>query len=114
VAGGVDASDGSLIPGQQVDGAPSVLFDAIAIVAAPDAARALAASPAARDFISDAYAHCKFIATTAGARPLLAAAGLGADRLDGGFVDLGEQTPADFIATCRQLRFWDRQRAIAS
>jgi catalase len=115
VAGGVDASDGSVIPGKQVDGAPSVLFDAIAIVADPDAARALAATPAARDFVADAYAHCKFIAATAGAEPLFAAAGLaGGAVADGGFVDLGQQTPADFIARCRQLRFWDRQRAAVS
>jgi catalase len=115
VAGGVDASDGSVIPGKQVDGAPSVLFDAIAIVADPDAAHALAANPAARDFVSDAYAHCKFIAATAGAEPLFAAAGLADGAIaDGGFVDLGEQTPADFIARCRQLRFWDRQRATVS
>jgi len=115
VAGGVDASDGSVIAGKQIDGAPSVLFDAVAIVADPDAARELAANPAARDFISDAYAHCKFIAATAGAEPLFAAAGLaGGAVADGGFVDLSEQTPADFIARCRQLRFWDRQRALAS
>ncbi|HTU76009.1 MAG TPA: catalase [Trebonia sp.] len=113
VAGGVDASDGSLIPGRQIDGAPSVLFDAIAIVADPDAARALTASPAARDFVADAYAHCKFIAATAGAEPLFAAAGLaGGAVADGGFADLSEQTPADFIARCRQLRFWDRQRVV--
>ena len=115
VAGGVDASDGTVIEGKQVDGAPSVLFDAIAIVADPDAARELATSPAARDFIADAYAHCKFIAATAGAEPLFAAAGLaGGAVADGGFVDLSEQTPADFIARCRQLRFWDRQRDLAS
>ena len=112
VAGGVDVSDGSVIPGKQLDGTPSVLFDAIAIVADPDAARALTANPAARDFVADAYAHCKFIAATAGAEPLFAAAGLpGGAIADGGFVDLSEQTPADFIARCRQLRFWDRQRA---
>jgi catalase len=111
----VDASDGSVIPGKQLDGAPSVLFDAIAIVADPDAAGALAASQAARDFVSDAYAHCKFIAATSGAEPLFAAAGLaGGAVADEGFVDLGEQTPADFIARCRQLRFWDRQRAAES
>jgi catalase len=114
-AGGVDASDGSVVPGRQVDGAPSVLFDAVAIVAAPGAAGVLAANPAVRDFVSDAYAHCKFIGTTDGARPLFAAAGLGDDgTADGGFVDLGEHSAADFVARCRQLRFWDRQRAVVS
>jgi catalase len=114
VAGGVDASDGTLVPGQQLDGAPSVLFDAVAVVASEGGARALAAKPAARDFLADAYAHCKFIAYTDGAWPLLEAAGLGRDGAgpgpDDGFLALGEHTPAGFIARCRQLRFWDRQR----
>jgi catalase len=114
-AGGVDASDGSVIPGKQIDGAPSVVFDAVAIVAAAGAAGVLAANPAARDFVSDAYAHCKFIGLTDGAQPLFAAAGLGGEgTADGGFVDLGEHSAADFVARCRQLRFWDRQRAMAA
>jgi catalase len=115
VAGGVDASDGSIVPGKQIDGAPSVLFDAVAVVASQDGARALAALSVARDFLSDAYAHCKFVGYTSGATPLLEAAGFGLDNggsgpLDDGFVSLEEHTPGDFIARCRQLRFWDRQR----
>jgi catalase len=115
VAGGVDASDGSLLPGKQIDGAPSVLFDAVAVIAADSAARTLATLPAARDFLSDAYAHCKFIGYTDGATPLFHAAGIGlpdggSGPLDDGFVSLDENPAADFIARCRQLRFWDRQR----
>ncbi|HEY6789068.1 MAG TPA: catalase, partial [Trebonia sp.] len=115
VAEGVNASDATVIPGKQVDGAPSVLFDAVAIVATPAAASVLATNPAARDFVADAYAHCKFIGTTDGAEPLLAAAGLGGgETTDEGFVDLLEHSAADFVARCRQLRFWDRQRAVVS
>jgi catalase len=115
VAGGVDADDGSTVPGKQIDGAPSVLFDAVAIVASQAGCRTLAALPAARDFLTDAHAHCKFIGYTGGARALFEAAGLGladggSGPLDDGFVDLDEHPPADFIARCRQLRFWDRQR----
>ena len=114
-SGGTDASDGSTLEGKQLDGAPSVLFDAVAIIATADGAAALAASPAARDFVSDAYAHCKFIAHTSGAAALLATAGLRADAPpDGGFVSLDDHKPADFITRCRQLRFWDRLRAPAS
>jgi catalase len=115
VAGGVDASDGSVVPGKQIDGAPSVLFDAVAVVVSQDGARALSALPAARDFLSDAYAHCKFVGYTSGATPLFEAVGFGTENsgsglMDDGFVSLDEHTPADFIARCRQLRFWDRQR----
>jgi catalase len=114
VAGGVDASDGTVLTGRQLDGAPSVLFDAVAIIAAPDGARALAASPAARDFVSDAYAHCKFIAYTSGTASLFQAAGLQVNddgAPDDGFVSLDKHQAGDFITRCRQLRFWDRQQA---
>jgi catalase len=117
-AGGVDASDGTLLPGSQVDGAPSVRYDAVAVIASPGGARSLAGNPAARDFVSDAYAHCKFIAHTSGAGPLLEAAGVGGPGgvmpADDGVISLDEETAAEFIARCRQLRFWDRERAVVA
>jgi catalase len=111
--GGVDASDGTVLrAAQQVEGAPSVLYDAVAILASPGGARGLAARPAARDFLTDAVAHCKFVGYTEGAGVLFEAVGLpfDPDDLDGGFISLGEQPAAEFIARCRQLRYWDRQR----
>ena len=93
---GVDASDGSHVPAaQQIDGAPSVLYDAVAILTSPGGGRALAARPAARDFVTDAVAHCKFIGYTSGAAVLFEAAGLPAEAadLDGGFVSLADTRP---------------------
>jgi catalase len=91
-----------------------VLYDAVAVIAAPGGARALATNPAARDFLADAYAHCKFIGYTGGAAPLFEAAGLELDgdavAHDGGIVSLDSRAATDFIIGCRQLRFWDRQR----
>jgi catalase len=114
--GGADISDGTRVPArQQIDGAPSALYDAVAIIAAPGGARALAARPAARDFVTDAVAHCKFIGYTSGAAVLLEAAGLPADPADedDGFVSLNEYPVAEFIARCRQVRHWQRQFAFA-
>jgi len=88
--GGVEASDGHRVPAdQKIDGGPSVLYDAIIVLAAKDGAEALAALPAARDFVTDAYAHCKFIGYTGDAAPLFEAAGL--SRLPG--VPAGAQAP---------------------
>lgn len=115
--GGVDASDGTLVlAAQQIDGAPSVLYDALAIIASASGARALAARPAARDFVTDAVAHCKFIGYTSGASALFEAAGLPADAgdLDDGFVSLDESPAAEFVGKCRDLRYWERQRLAVS
>ena len=92
-----------------------MLYDAVAVVAGPGGARALAARPAARDFVTDAVAHCKFIGYTSGAAVLFEAAGLPADPSAGdeGFVSLADHPAAEFIARCRRLRFWHRQFAAA-
>ena len=73
---------------------------------------ALAAQPAVRDFVADAYARCKFIGYTGGASPLFEAAGLGG-LTDDGFVSLDEHSAAHFISRCAKLRFWPRQASIA-
>jgi catalase len=114
--GGVDISDGTRVrAGQQLDGAPSVLYDAVAIIAEPGGARALAARPPARDFVTDAVAHCKFIGYTGGAAVLFESAGLPADPADAddGFISLNEHTAGEFFGRCRQLRFWQREFATA-
>ncbi len=112
---GATGSDGSRVAaGQKIDGAPSVLYDAVAVLASADGAARLAGLPAARDFVSDAYAHCKFIAYSDGAGPLLEAAGV-AGLLDDGFVrlDAGRASADAFIERCRQVRLWERQLAAA-
>jgi catalase len=112
-AGGVEASDGQRVPaGQKIDGGPSVLYDAVVVLASKQGTPLLAALPAARDFVADAFAHCKFIGYTDDAMPLFEAAGL-ADLIDDGFADLGRGSAADFLSRCAQLRFWPRQAGLA-
>jgi hypothetical protein len=106
--GGVSTGNGGgLSADQKIGGGPSVLYDAIAVIVSERGAQALAEMPAARDFVTDAFAHSKFIAHSSEAQPLFAAAGL-AKRLDAGFVPLadGDGAAADFVARCRELRFW--------
>ncbi len=107
--GGVELSDGRWIEAQQqVDGGPSVLYDAVAVLTTAKGVKALAALPAAKDFVADAFAHRKFIAYGEAARPLFAAAGLG-EALDEGCVALKSATGTKrFIAACRALRHWER------
>jgi catalase len=89
-----------------------VLYDAMILLASKHGAPALAARPAVRDFLADAYAHCKFIGFTGDASPLFEAAGLGG-LADDGFISLDEHSAAGFISRCARLRFWPRQAAIA-
>jgi catalase len=111
--GGVKASDDSLIvAGQTIDGGPSVLYDAVALFVSDDGAKKLATNGAARDFVSDAFMHAKFIGYTKAAEPLLDKVISSADR-DAGFIALnGVDDAAKFVRTCRQLRFWDREEKV--
>jgi catalase len=65
--------------------------------------------PVARDFVADAYAHCKFIAHTAEALPLFEKAGVAADMDEGFFLLTSATDPAGFIKACRELRLWNRE-----
>jgi catalase len=111
---GVQDSNGAdLAIDEVVDGGPSVLFDAVAIVLTPDAAAEMAAEPTARDFVSDAHAHCKFIGCAPNSATLLDAAGLVETMRDGGYVELAgtKKSVEAFVAGLRTLRFWDRETA---
>ena len=108
--GGVVASDGTHLPAhRKIDAGPSVLFDAVAILASKEGVAALLKMPPARDFVADAYAHYKFCGFSPAARMLFAKAGL-PDDLDEGFVLLGKTSDAaTFLKACAALRFWDRE-----
>jgi catalase len=113
--GEVEASDGSSIAVQQkIDGGPSVLYDAVALLPSRDHVKALAKHPAARDFVADAFAHSKFIAYTEDAIPLLERV-IGHDEIDAGFVELKEpRDVSKFIQACRKLRFLEREAKLTS
>lgn len=104
--GGVTGASGKEIAADhQIDGAPSVLFDAVAVVASDDGVADLIASHAAKSFAADAFAHAKLIGLAGAAAQLFDAAGV-KDR-DDGFIDL-KNGSAPFLEACRALRFWDR------
>lgn len=74
--GGVTTQSGKrLAADEMIAGAPSVLFDAVALIVSDAGIDALIFDKAALDFVSDAYAHCKAIGHTEAAKPLLEKAG---------------------------------------
>lgn len=110
---GVMLDDETTLPAQQkIDGGPSVLYDAVAIVVSEEGAALLKKDAPTRDFISDAFAHCKFIGYVEAAMPLLKQAGVG-DSLDAGCIALGDvDAVSGFVAALGDLRLWARETAV--
>ena len=109
--GGVTLSDRKKVPAQQkIDGGPSVLYDAVALLVSEKGAELLAKDAPTRDFIADAFAHCKFVGYTEPAAALLQAANV---KPDGGFLALKtEKNAAQFLKLCGDLRFWEREAEV--
>jgi catalase len=111
--GGVKTENGAWVEAHRtLATAPSVLFDAVALVVSPQASKEIAGSRLACAFAGDAFAHCKFIAYTGDARPLLDRA-LGGMALDAGCRQVETAMAAtQFAARCAELRFWAREPAL--
>lgn len=112
MVGGVKATDGQWITGdEKVDGGPSVVFDAVVVATNTAGGAVLAKDAAARDFVSDAFAHAKYIGWTPEAEPLLKKAGV-IDDLDQGFITLNGPDDVDaYVAAASNLRYWPREAA---
>ncbi len=111
--GGVTLDDGSTMAAKQkIDGGPSVLYDAVAILPSDEGAMLLASDAAAKDFVSDAFAHCKFIGHNPEANALFEKARIPA-KLDAGFIDLASGNAAKaFTDELSTLRFWERELTV--
>ena len=66
----------------------------------------LAETPAAVDWVRDAFNHCKVIAVTNAAGPLLDAARVEAGE---GIIDLGRKGVSQFIEIAKRGRIWSRE-----
>ncbi len=108
--GGVTLSDGTTVAARhKIDGGPSVLFDAVAILVSAGGAALLSQEAAAKDFVADAFSHCKYIGLSAEAEPIFEKAGIASD-LDEACLPLGKAGDAKpFIEACRALCHWRRE-----
>lgn len=97
--GGATAGDGTLIEAQQkIGGGPSVLYDSVAILLSEGGCQSLLTNAAAKDFVSDAFAHLKFVGYVQAALPLFEKAGVAAD-MDDAFIPIDDYNgPAAFVA----------------
>jgi len=108
---GANASDGSWIDADQmIDGGPSVLYDAVALLPAATAMDDLLLESTARDFVADAFAHCKFIGYVEAALPLFQKSGISSADLDEGCITIDSAKDAKaFVDGLGQLRVWGRE-----
>jgi len=105
----VDSEGNSVKIDEKVNGGPSVLFDAIAVLATDDGAEDLMTEPTAHDFVKDAHAHKKFVFHTRTAAPLFVAAGIDIGSSPAGYTEVRSAKSASaFVEACRALRCWDR------
>jgi catalase len=94
----------------QLAGAPSIFFDAVAVIVSEAGARQLAREAAALDFLSDAFNHLKVIGYVPAAKPLLQRAGITDELVDGGVVKLpAADAITGLIAAAKKMRIWDRE-----
>ncbi len=109
VGGIVDSNGEHLAADEKLDGAPSVLFDAVAIIASQSAIKALSKDARARDFVNDAFSHCKFIAFSEPATALFESSGL-LSMMDDGCIKLERKEDIyGFIDQCKHVRHWSRE-----
>lgn len=108
--GGAKLADGTMIDADfQLAGGPSVLFDAIAVIASRQGGEALAKEAAAVSFVHDAFAHLKFIGHTLGAAELMKVAGVAGDE-DEGIVPLADAASGTrFVEAAKKGRIWARE-----
>ncbi|MDN5864572.1 MAG: catalase, partial [Gammaproteobacteria bacterium] len=90
----------------QLAGAPSVMFDAVALLLSSQAATLLIEEAAAVDFVRDAFGHLKAIAVDAGGRMLLQTIGIGPD--EGVF----EVSNTEGFITAAKTRQWAREASV--
>lgn len=108
--GGIETKDGKKVNAdQRLEGAPSVVYDAIAILSTSAGVTELFKHPAARQFVLDAFTHLKIIGYLKDAKPLFEKLGI-ASELDDGCIELSKnQDLKKYIAACRNIRFWKRE-----
>jgi catalase len=106
--GGAHTAGGELVAVHHtIQGGPSVIFDAVAVLPGAAAILELLADPVAIAWVSDAFHHGKVIATVSDAGPLLAAARVSADA---GVIDLaGDDGIARFVTAAKGGRIWARE-----
>jgi catalase len=112
---GVVTAEGDLIPADhKIEGGPSVLFDAVAILPSPEGGAKLALQAEAVNFLRDAYGHLKVIAYLPAAAPMFVKAGMSdaTPDTDRGLIPIGSRSIKDFVSIAATGRIWAREPSV--
>ncbi len=113
VRGITDSNGDPIDVDEKVDGGPSVVFDAVAIVLTGEAAAVLSKDATVKDFVNDAHAHAKFVAHTDSSSALFDAVGIDETARDDGYhVVASKKSVTEFFEACRNVRFWEREAGV--
>ena len=110
--GGVVTAEGETLPADhKIDGGPSILFDAVAVLPSAEGGAQLALEAAAVNFVRDAFGHLKVIAYLPTAAPLFVKGGLtdATPDTDPGLIALPSASIDDFIQAASEGRIWARE-----
>lgn len=112
--GRINTADGKPLAADFIiDGGPSILFDAVAVMISEEAAEILVNDAPSQNFVRDAFAHLKFLAFNEPGEALLTAAGITAAKRDAGVIatDAAKDIKT-FIEAARALRLWQREKSV--
>ena len=112
VAPKVGTLKGGLVPDMQLDGAPSVLFDAVVALPSESGANELAGVAAAIDWLRDAFGHLKAIGFNKATEPMLEKAGIEADTAMGVVALDGKGGIEGFIGAAKKHKIWERDELV--
>ena len=113
--GGVITAQEKLLPADfKIEGGPSILFDAVAVIPSAEGGAKLALQAEAVNFLRDAYGHLKVIAYVPAAAPLLVKAGLSHANpdVDRGLIALSSSSAGDFVKAAAGGRVWEREAMV--
>ena len=109
---GVTTAEGDVLEADHtVDGGPSVLFDAVAILPSDEGGAKLALKAAAVNFLRDAFGHLKVIGYLPSAAPLFVKGGVNdaAPDTDAGLIAFPAASIDDFVTAAAAGRIWARE-----
>jgi catalase len=114
IGGVITATGDPIAADHRIDGGPSCLFDAVAILPSDGGGAKLALHAAAVDFLRDAFGHLKVIGYLPAAAPLFVKGGVNdaTPDTDPGLIAFPSATVKEFVEAASAGRIWAREAMV--